>query len=429
VAAAEEAGLPLLAVPEHTAFIAVSKAVSGLLGAEEHEAITRAFEAQRDLTRAALASEGSADAVAARLARHLGGWVLVLDPGGRPVASAPASAPADELARRLAEPVASLRAKGLLASSSVGDRDGSVVLHPLGARGRVRGFLAVGTPHPLDRTAQSVVAVAVSLLSIAVEQPATGGGPEADAGLRAAAVSLLLAGAPAPTLPLAALELGWLGGQPVRVVVVRGRDPLPPPSGDDPAVDRVEVVSGRDRVVVVADRPDALESLEEAVAGRAAGGSGPATVDRLETARREAVQALAAASGGRLVWHAGLAGTGMLAALDPEVAPAVADALLAPLEGRKGDLVASLTAWLARHGQWDTAASDLGVHRHTLRYRMRRVEELLGRSLDDPDLRAELWLALRVRRPVGDPPPPGTGPGTAGVGADDAPPDQDGADT
>jgi len=67
------------------------------------------------------------------------------------------------------------------------------------------------------------------------------------------------------------------------------------------------------------------------------------------------------------------------------------------LEGRKGDLVESLFAWLSRHGQWDTAAADLGVHRHTLRYRMRRVEELLGRSLDDPDLRAELWVALRVR--------------------------------
>ena len=60
--------------------------------------------------------------------------------------------------------------------------------------------------------------------------------------------------------------------------------------------------------------------------------------------------------------------------------------------------VESLAAWLARHGQWDAAAADLGVHRHTLRYRMQRVEELLGRSLDDADLRAELWLALRVSR-------------------------------
>lgn len=62
----------------------------------------------------------------------------------------------------------------------------------------------------------------------------------------------------------------------------------------------------------------------------------------------------------------------------------------------RGDLVASLRAWLSRHGQWDAAAADLGVHRHTLRYRMRRVEEILGRSLDDPDVRMELWLALKA---------------------------------
>lgn len=106
---------------------------------------------------------------------------------------------------------------------------------------------------------------------------------------------------------------------------------------------------------------------------------------------------MAATRGPWPAWYGQLAAEGMLAALDPEVARGLAQALLEPLEGRKGDLVASLAAWLARHGQWDTAAADLGVHRHTLRYRMRRVEELLGRSLDDPDLRAELWLALRVR--------------------------------
>ena len=96
-------------------------------------------------------------------------------------------------------------------------------------------------------------------------------------------------------------------------------------------------------------------------------------------------------------WYGQLAADGLLAALDPDVARGLAATLLGPLEGRKGDLVASLAAWLSHHGQWDTAAADLGVHRHTLRYRMRRVEELLGRSLDDPDLRAELWVALRVR--------------------------------
>jgi purine catabolism regulator len=58
--------------------------------------------------------------------------------------------------------------------------------------------------------------------------------------------------------------------------------------------------------------------------------------------------------------------------------------------------VDSLRAWLAHHGQWDPSAAALGVHRHTLRHRMRTVEELLGRSMDSPGTRSELWLALSV---------------------------------
>ena len=42
------------------------------------------------------------------------------------------------------------------------------------------------------------------------------------------------------------------------------------------------------------------------------------------------------------------------------------------------------------------AARDLDVHRHTVRNRLARAETLLGVSVDDPDTRAELWLALRL---------------------------------
>ncbi|MFD0889240.1 PucR family transcriptional regulator, partial [Streptosporangium algeriense] len=62
--------------------------------------------------------------------------------------------------------------------------------------------------------------------------------------------------------------------------------------------------------------------------------------------------------------------------------------------GSRADLLESLRAYLACNGHWDAAAQRLGVHRHTLRYRMRRVAELLGRDLDDPGARAELWVAL-----------------------------------
>ncbi|MEU6408693.1 PucR family transcriptional regulator [Microbispora sp. NPDC046933] len=91
-----------------------------------------------------------------------------------------------------------------------------------------------------------------------------------------------------------------------------------------------------------------------------------------------------------------LAGRGLLSLLDPAAAASFAAAILAPLReyGSRADLVESLRAYLASNGHWDAAAQRLGVHRHTLRYRMKRVSELLGRDLDDPAVRAELWIAL-----------------------------------
>ena len=106
----------VLEVPEETPFIAVSKAVSAMVAAQEYEATTRAFETQRDLTRAALGAD-AVPAVAARLARGLAAWVLVLDPAGRVVAAAPAAATAPAAAAGTEVDV--LRARGLLSSSAL----------------------------------------------------------------------------------------------------------------------------------------------------------------------------------------------------------------------------------------------------------------------------------------------------------------------
>lgn len=55
----------------------------------------------------------------------------------------------------------------------------------------------------------------------------------------------------------------------------------------------------------------------------------------------------------------------------------------------------TLRAWLAHHGSWDRTAAALGIHRNTVRQRVARCAVLLERDPDDPDVRMELWFALR----------------------------------
>ncbi|MFI7242523.1 PucR family transcriptional regulator ligand-binding domain-containing protein [Streptomyces qinglanensis] len=136
--------------------------------------------------------------------------------------------------------------------------------------------------------------------------------------------------------------------------------------------------------------------------GLAIGVSAPVGLAAAAVAFKQADQALSVARrrGVALVEHEDVAAGSVLPLLADDAVRAFADGLLRALREHdangRGDLVASLRAWLSRHGQWDAAAAELGVHRHTLRYRMRRVEEILGRSLDDPDVRMELWLALKA---------------------------------
>ncbi|MEU5882075.1 PucR family transcriptional regulator ligand-binding domain-containing protein [Spirillospora sp. NPDC047279] len=62
----------------------------------------------------------------------------------------------------------------------------------------------------------------------------------------------------------------------------------------------------------------------------------------------------------------------------------------------RSDLLGTLTEFLACSGSWTTCARRLNVHVNTLRYRIRRIEELTGRDLSTLDDRVDLLLALRA---------------------------------
>src|SRR5213076_2476012 len=90
----------------------------------------------------------------------------------------------------------------------------------------------------------------------------------------------------------------------------------------------------------------------------------------------------------------------LLLAAEPGLAAELARIRLAPLDalgpGPRERLAATLRAWLDRPGQVQAVAAGLGVHPQTVRYRLKQLRELFGTSLDDPEARFELALALRA---------------------------------
>ncbi|WP_035794022.1 PucR family transcriptional regulator [Kitasatospora mediocidica] len=465
VDAAAQRGLPLLRVPEPTPFIAISKVVSAALAAEQYEAVTTSFEAQEELTRAALGQNGTA-AVVRKLAARLGGWAALYDSSGALSVVAPDWAA--RRAARLASEVDRLRRRPAPASAALQGRspgfdtadEDFVVVQSLGADRRARGFLAVGTEDRITPTERYVLNAAVALLTLTLERsrelrhaeermgaallrlvlagqvatarqvatglfgglpegtirvlvagPATGGGDRADksdkgdkVGERNDQDALLH---DLTELAERAEQAGGRGGEKLLVaresVAKEGRDGKDGKDGKEK--DGKDGAAPVERLVLLAVDGGAvhracLGAVEEHE-GLALGISAPAPIDEAGAAFAQAERALAVAlrGGRRSVGHEEVGAGSLLPLLGEDAVTAFAEGLLRPLRDHdrtaRGDLVASLRAWLSRHGQWDAAAADLGVHRHTLRYRMRRVEELLGRSLDDTDVRMELWLALR----------------------------------
>ncbi|MFH8726827.1 PucR family transcriptional regulator [Streptomyces termitum] len=415
--AARAEHLPLLEVPRRTPFLAISKAVSAAIAADQYRAVTAGFEVQRELTRAALA-EGP-DAVVARLAAHVDGWVALYDTAGSVVAVSPDWAA--RRAARLTPDVERLRERSAPASAVVGATDDRVELQSLGTGRRVRGALAVGTAAPLGTAERYAVHSAIALLTLTTERSRSL--QAAEQRLGAAVLRMMLSGQPEHARTVAGDVYGGLLDAPFRLLVAEvagGEEPsaeaplpvlaealetaaarageavLAVPEGDG----RLVVLAGDGGAVVTACAGYAEREAEEA--GVVVGLSAPAGPVTAAAAYRQAEQALSVARrrGRALVEHEDLAAGSVLPLLADEAVRAFADGLLRALREHdatgRGDLVASLRAWLSRHGQWDAAAADLGVHRHTLRYRMRRVEEILGRSLDDPDVRMELWLALKA---------------------------------
>ncbi|WP_406216370.1 PucR family transcriptional regulator ligand-binding domain-containing protein [Streptomyces canus] len=378
VAACDSYELPLIEVPPRTTFSAVARAVWQLMAQARHAELRRVTEAQQSLAVAASRPD-PVPSVLRQLAQRVGGWAVLYGPDGVEVAAAGrlVGTAAREALTGLAE-VVRPSGPGTPTSASHATAEVHLAAYSLGAG---HGFvLGVAAPQrdPGDHTIASVAAVLLSLL--------TGEHQSGSGAARSSALVRLLLGAPAEDVaPL-------LGGE--RWVVVHARpDTLAAP--DPVAASALGAALGSPLVDVAREVVRVLLPAGPEPApqpGWTLGVSAVAGPREWATADVQAGRALARARATR----AGLVRYGArpaLADLVPEAdAEAHARALLAPLAPT---LTETLRTWLSLHGSWDRTAVALDVHRNTVRQRIAKCAALLERDLDDPDVRMELWFALR----------------------------------
>nr|WP_086709103.1 PucR family transcriptional regulator [Streptomyces antimycoticus] len=157
---------------------------------------------------------------------------------------------------------------------------------------------------------------------------------------------------------------------------------------------------------LIPDTDEALTALQRRLgAGAAIGVSNPlATPARAVQALHEANWAVRTAetSSQRIARYAEATLLSILR--DTEEARAIADRVLGPLlrydEEHRTDLTKTLDVFLQCDRSWEKTAAAVGIHRQTVVYRMRRIENITGRNVTKTAHLAELWLALRARQLV-----------------------------
>ncbi|MFL6271479.1 MAG: PucR family transcriptional regulator [Actinomycetes bacterium] len=422
--AADRAGFPVFEVPFEVPFIAITEALFSRLVNEQYVLLQRAGTVQQTLSRLLVEGAGL-DALLEAYARMTGTRALLLDVRGEVMAAA-RGATAVLPPRAVWAEIQALRPEGNEFSLSLSDEGGSRTLLPVLVGGGPAGFLVLhrGTrPEPFHQVVVHHLATAVAL-ELAKAQAVA----RTERRLVGDFLDALLEGELSATETRRRLRFLGLGASPaIAVLVARGSEP----DRSEAAVeglrllvqDRLSrrpapyVCSIQDATVVAlfeaagpAEARTVAEAVAEAVLARGPGarfGLGMPEADPrgLRRAYQEARFALeAAAPGGRGAPVATVGDLGshrlLLARQEDAALEAISRGLLGPLADydhrQHGDLVASLRAFLEHNGNWEAAARALGVHRHTLRYRVRRVAELTGRDLDRAGDRVEFWLALQA---------------------------------
>lgn len=405
VAACSVLRFPLLEVDEKTPFIGIIRLVADEIANDRRARLEWSMEAQRAVARAALRPDGL-PAILIELSRRLNCWVSLYDSAQNPLTVPQLDEMPPAIRPLVDNAVHSVLRRGARAGLRTAEPDASFTLQTLGQSGKLLGVLVVGAATPLDHAENDLVSSVIGLASIALEQRRTL--DTARRRLRTGLFELLLSGVVDVADRTATTLWGPLPAEPIRVAVVAG--PVPGQS----LFDELEFTADRreggfffaeraEELILVTEGDHEMDALQSLLArhGLGAGFSGGIGWRDLSRGLTEARRARRAVSrDDPFVTFEHLAEHGMQGLLLASGGAELARRMLSPLlelpAEERDALITTLRVWLTHNGVWDPAARELGIHRHTLRSRVRRVDLLLDLDLEGFGDRAELWAALQL---------------------------------
>lgn len=424
--AADRERFPVLEVPYPVPFIAIGEAVSSALAEDRMRELEMSEEIHDRLARLVTLGSGPAD-ILDEVVAIAPGWVYLFTPKGEVVGHASAAGlPVPDASVVWSKLPAGFTSDGGPRASSLLDPSGSILaLGVVSAKG-IDGVVVFGRPGRLEMRDRLVARHAVTVLSLLLASRRA----VAEVERRVAGDVLIeaveghLTGAPLERR----LELaGFPPGATVSVMVVEASD-----GGVDMDVlaedleqrlvegaerARVAVVGNRAVALVVHPDPGSLarDAMSSVLPGGAVAGAGfrigvGEVVAPTELRRSFLSATLALTAVGpdvRVATHDDLGAYRLLMGSQPRaVLEGFVHSVLGPLlerdAERGSELVTSVRAFVEAGGRWEEGAHALGVHRHTLRYRINQAQEILTRDLFSPEDRMEIWLACKAADVLSD---------------------------
>jgi purine catabolism regulator len=387
--AAEEAKLPVFEVPLETAFRDLIRFVLSANASEDVRQLYRVSSMQ-DYLLAALDEPRPEQVLVDRMVELMGGRGAVFTSGGELIAASGVGA--ERLWRSTRE-----------GAELTVDAAGSTVHVAVHVEGVRHWELLVGarTERPADTLVRPLVRFAARVLELVALRAELE--RDRDRFARAALLRDLLTNAGRPEARAGELSAaGFALAREINLLVAGTRA-----LAIVRALDRAFEARGEPRLVGLVDS-EAIAIWQgdpdpPTVAGVAIGIARPAPLAQLPQALVQARAALLASEGGgsdRVSFEQLPLPELLLGLAEGSAVVAAAD-VLAPLAAQKPELLRTLKVFFACDLDIGATASALELHPNSVRYRLARLEEVLGSSLRSPATIAELYLGLSASRIVG----------------------------